>query len=62
MAGLGHHVDLDNGHWQFGAESERSSDASFVSAKFHSFEDGGRDMFYDNLSQAAADSAYGGRC
>jgi len=43
---------LENGRWQAGDNfSDRSSDASFVSAKFHSFEDGARDMFYEETSQ-----------
>ena len=50
--GLNNHVDLERGYWQQpGNYSQRSSEASFVSAKFHSFEEDQRDMFYDRMSQ-----------
>ena len=46
--GLNDHLDLENGYWQNGGQdSDRSSEASFVSAKYNSLEDGTRDMFYD---------------
>ena len=46
--GLNDHLDLEGGHWEnAGQNSDRSSEASFVSAKYNSFEDGTRDMFYD---------------
>lgn len=56
--GLNDHLDLEGGHWQNGGQySDRSSDQSFVSAKYNSFEDGQRDMFYDAGSQAGMDLA-----
>ena len=51
--GLNDHLDLENGHWQTRCHfSDRSSEASFVSAKYNSFEDGDKDIFYDAGSQA----------
>jgi serine/threonine protein kinase len=47
-------VDLENGRWQAAAEanfSDKSSDASFVSAKFHSFDEDRNMMFYGDTSQ-----------
>ncbi len=45
-------MDLEAGRWQAAGDnfSDRSSDASFVSAKFHSFDvdDERNNMFYDN--------------
>ena len=42
------HPDLEQGQWRACNNiDDRSSDASFVSAKFHSFEDGRQDMFYE---------------
>lgn len=51
--GVGDHLDLENGRWQACDFSDKSSDASFQSAKFHSFMDGQNDMFYDNVSQGS---------
>ena len=51
--GAAHHLDLENGHWQACDFSDKSSDASFQSAKFHSFMDGQQDIFYDNVSQGS---------
>ena len=42
---------VENGYWQAGHQSDRSSDQSFVSAQFHS---GDRDIFFDNGSQSDA--------
>ena len=56
--GLNDHLDLEGGTWQNGGNySDRSSEASFVSAKYNSFEDGTRDMFYEMGSQAGMEHA-----
>ena len=44
------HPDLENGQWRAYNDGDLSSDQSFVSAQFHSFEDGTKDMFYERDS------------
>ena len=47
------HPDLENGQWRACNYDDLSSDNSFVSAKYHSYEDGTRDMFYERDSQSS---------